>query len=394
MRKFWIICIVLTACLTFTGCPNTKEQAQDFSYLEVNADVDLSTTNPEEFSNYPNYIRKQYDDHTFWDVEIEVPSPQQFNTYYATMNLPDHQLWIDTFYPGRQQDVTVRIPPEDEMVDLPDTDQQYVVKNDTMIFTVSRENSSYHASDKDGCTGAYDFLMQANGVYYPPLSSYASERDLQSLSRQDAVEQVNNIINQLGLTVDLNPKVYPLTYENMVRATKIDLSYGKKIEEGYFIQYPVLVDGVPIFSDFHCRSEMTDSIYSYGSTVAAVVTKDGVRGWQSFAFYDTRLKEENVPVISLQELLDSVSQRLAKAFKNQKSLVNRVELCYFPMVDTPHATEVILQPVWVVDTFTLTSDEISLESLDKFQSGQHVRYFVDATTGAYLVIGDMITHQC
>ena len=84
MRKFWIICIVLTACLTFTGCPNTKEQAQDFSYLEVNADVDLSTTNPEEFSNYPNYIRKQYDDHTFWDVEIEVPSPQQFNTYYAT----------------------------------------------------------------------------------------------------------------------------------------------------------------------------------------------------------------------------------------------------------------------------------------------------------------------
>ena len=101
-----------------------------------------------------------------------------------------------------------------------------------------------------------------------------------------------------------------------------------------------------------------------------------------------------MPVISLQELLDSVSQRLAKAFKNQKSLVNRVELCYFPMVDTPNATEVILQPVWVVDTFTLTSDEISLESLDKFQSGQHVRYFVDATTGAYLVIGDMITHQC
>ena len=194
--------------------------------------------------------------------------------------------------------------------------------------------------------------------------------------------------------MDLNPKVYPLTYENMVRATKIDLSYGKKIEEGYFVQYPVSVDGVPIFSDYHSRSEMTDTIYGYGSTVAAVVTKDGVRGWQSFAFYDTRLKEENVPVISLQELLDSVSQRLAKAFKNQKSLVNRVELCYFPMVDTPHATEVILQPVWVVDTFTLTSDEISLESLDKFQSGQHVRYFVDATTGAYLVIGDMITHQC
>ncbi len=313
-----MICIFLAVCLTFTGCPNTKEQTQDLSYLEVNADADLSATNPEEFSSYPNYIRKQYDDHTFWDVEIEVPSPQQFNTYYATMKLPDHQLWIDTFYPGRQQDVTVRIPPEDEMVDLPDTDQQYVVKNDTMIFTVSRENSSYYASDQDGCTGAYGFLMQANGVYYPLLSRYASEGDLQSLSRQDAVEQVNNIINQLGLTVDLNPKVYPLTYENMVRATKIDLSYGKKIEdlnpkvypltyenmvratkidlsygkkieEGYFIQYPVSVDGVPIFSDFHCRSEMTDSIYGYGSTVAAVVTKDGVRGWQSFAFYDYQI---------------------------------------------------------------------------------------------------------
>ena len=119
------------------------------------------------------------------------------------------------------------------------------------------------------------------------------------------------------------------------------------------------------------------------------MTKDGLRQWDALAFYDTQLQQENVSIISLQTVLDSVSQRLAKAFEDRKSLINRAELCYFPIADQQYDLEVTLQPVWVVDTFSIASDDISLENLEKFSKGQHVRYFIDATTGNYIITGDV-----
>ena len=83
------------------------------------------------------------------------------------------------------------------------------------------------------------------------------------------------------------------------------------IQEGYFIQYRCSVDDVPIFADYHSRLEIDKLISGYGSTIAAIVTQDGLRQWNSLAFYDTQLEQENVSIISLQTVLDSVSQRLA-----------------------------------------------------------------------------------
>ena len=107
---------------------------------------------------------------------------------------------------------------------------------------------------------------------------------------------------------------------------------------------------MPIFADYHSRLEIDKLISGYGSTIAAIVTQDGLRQWNSLAFYDTQLEQENVSIISLQTVLDSVSQRLAKAFEDRKSLINRAELCYFPIADRQYDLEVTLQPVWVVDT--------------------------------------------
>ena len=380
------VCLLLAACILLIGCSEQKQQEP----TEINADAQLDYTDVADFSNYPDYIRKQYDNRTFLDMEIAVPTPKQFNIYTATVKIPDQQLWIDTFYPDNQDVLSVHVPPEGVIMQIPDTDVNYDVKNSNTIFGVSRENSSYFVSDSEGYGGPYGFLMRANGALYPSMSEYASDQELKSISKEEAIKQVDSIIKKLELQVDQPPEVYALPYEQMRKVAGAAAGYGS-IQEGYFIQYRCSVDDVPIFADYHSRLEIDKLISGYGSTIAAIVTQDGLRQWNSLAFYDTQLEQENVSIISLQTVLDSVSQRLAKAFEDRKSLINRAELCYFPIADRQYDLEVTLQPVWVVDTFSIASDDISLENLEKFSKGQHVRYFIDATTGNYIITGDVTT---
>ena len=378
------VCLLLAACILLIGCSEQKQQEP----TEINADAQLDYTDVADFSNYPDYIRKQYDNRTFLDMEVAVPTPKQFNTYTATLRIPDTQLWLDTFYPNNQNELKKIEAPEGVITAQPDTDVGYTNSKTGSGIKISRELPAYGSSDNEGYGGSYGFLMRANGALYPPMSKYASDQELKSISKEEAVEQVNNINEKLGLSVDQPPEVYTLSYENMRKVAAFP-GYGSGVKEGYFIVYRCSLDNVPIFADYHAKVEVEDLIAGYGSAVSAIVTKDGLRQWDALAFYDTQLQQENVSIISLQTVLDSVSQRLAKAFEDRKSLINRAELCYFPIADQQYDLEVTLQPVWVVDTFSIASDDISLENLEKFSKGQHVRYFIDATTGNYIITGDV-----
>lgn len=377
------VCLLLAACILLIGCSEQKQQEP----TDINANVQLDYTDIADFSNYPDYIRKQYDNRTFLDMEVAVPTPKQFNTYTATLQIPDTQLWLDTFYPDKKN-VIEDLPLPDIEVAQPDTDIAYKNSKTGSNIKISREFPSYYASDNEGYGGSYQFLMRANGALYPPMSKYDSDQELKSISKEEAVEQVNNINEKLELSVDQPPEVYTLSYENMRKVAAFP-GYGSGVKEGYFIVYRCSLDNVPIFADYHAKIEGNYLIAGYGSAVSAIVTKNGLRHWSAFAFYDTQLEQENVSIISLQTVLDSVSQRLAKAFEDRKSLINRAELCYFPIADQQYDLEVTLQPVWVVDTFSIASDDISLENLEKFSKGQHVRYFIDATTGNYIITGDV-----
>ena len=377
------VCLLLAACILLIGCSEQKQQEP----TEINADAQLDYTNVADFSNYPDYIRQQYDEHTFLDMEVAVPTPKQFNTYTATLQIPDVQLWLDVFY-SDHKNIVEDLPPSGSIVAQPDTDKAYKNTKTGSNIKISREFPSYYASDNEGYGGPYGFLMRANGALYPPISEYASDQELKSISKEEAIKQVDAIIEKLGLQVDQPPEVYALPYEQMRQVAGMSAGYGS-IQEGYFIVYRCSLDDVPIFADYHAKTEIEDLIAGYGSAVSAIVTKDGLRQWDAFAFYDTQLQQENVSIISLQTVLDSVSQRLAKAFEDRKSLINRAELCYFPIADQQYDLEVTLQPVWVVDTFSIASDDISLENLEKFSKGQHVRYFIDATTGNYIITGDV-----
>ncbi|MBC5788205.1 hypothetical protein [Clostridium facile] len=377
------VCLLLAACILLIGCSEQKQQEP----TEINADAQLDYTDVADFSNYPDYIRKQYDNRTFLDMEVAVPTPKQFNTYTATLQIPDVQLWLDVFYSGHKN-IVEDLPPSGSIVAQPDTDKAYKNTKTGSNIKISREFPSYYASDNEGYGGPYGFLMRANGALYPPISEYASDQELKSISKEEAIKQVDGIIEKLGLQVDQPPQVYALPYEQMRQVAGMSAGYGS-IQEGYFIVYRCSLDDVPIFADYHAKTEIEDLIAGYGSAVSAIVTKDGLRQWDAFAFYDTQLQQENVSIISLQTVLDSVSQRLAKAFEERKSLINRAELCYFPIADQQYDLEVTLQPVWVVDTFSIASDDISLENLEKFSKGQHVRYFIDATTGNYIITGDV-----
>ena len=57
--------------------------------------------------------------------------------------------------------------------------------------------------------------MRANGALYPPISEYASDQELKSISKEEAIKQVDAIIEKLGLQVDQPPEVYALPYEQM-----------------------------------------------------------------------------------------------------------------------------------------------------------------------------------
>ena len=224
------VCLLLTACILLIGCSEQKQQEP----TEINADAQLDYTDIADFSNYPDYIRKQYDNRTFLDMEVAVPTPKQFNTYTATLQIPDTRLWLDTFYPNNQNELEKIEAPEGVITAQPDTDVGYSNPKTGSGIKISREIPSYYASDNEGYGGPYGFLMRVNGALYPPMSEYASDQELKSISKEEAVEQVNNINEKLGLSVDQPPEVYTLSYENMRKVAAFP-GYGSGVKEGYFI---------------------------------------------------------------------------------------------------------------------------------------------------------------
>ena len=384
MKKLCLAtCVLLVFCLVCTGCSGAN------GVKEINADASLSYTNPADFSQYPDHVRKQHSENLFYDMDIVVPTPQQFNTYLATMRIPDEQLYVETFFPNyHKSDVVER---DIGQVNPKIEESSYTAEKNGEIteLYVSRDETIYTASDLDGYGGAYWYQMQATGLKYPPLYAKCSDqdKDLPSISQQDALDQVNGVIQALGLKVDETPEIYPFTKSQMQEVASFPF-HMNGVEEGYFILYRCSVNDVPIFTDYH-QAPYIDAVYSsYGSSVNVIVTKSGIRAFHTKSFYDTQLVEENVPIVALETVLEDAATRLQGKYKGKDCLINRAELCYLPLAEEEYDKEVPLKPAWVIDGCS-TNATASLDNLDKFSNGEHMRYYYDATTGEIIVTGDI-----
>ena len=326
-KLFSRTCIILVFCFLLSGCSNSNGEPVE----EINADASLSYSDPTELSKYPNYVRKQCNDSLYYDMDVIVPTPEQFNTYTATMRIPDEDLWLNTFFPDSSKSDFI----EENISDSTEV-KNTSYKTGNQEFTISREQVIYKADTQEGYGGVYEYLAYATGIKYPSLSSLCSNEtvELDSIKKQDTINLANEFIQKLELPVDDSPTVYTFTQSQMRKVAAFS-NHGKGVEEGYFLLYHSSVDGVPIFTDYHMAPLIEAPCKSYGSSIGIIITKDGIRNWNSYSFYDTEIVEQNVNIVPLNDVLDDAVTRLQSKYEGNSCLINHAELCYLPVAEKP-----------------------------------------------------------
>ena len=359
MKKRWVvISLAVAMALLCTGCFPTGARV----------DGDISITNPDQLKDLPDHYREKLNDQILIDADISVPEDGGYNVYKAQLAKPDIIAWRDFCY-GDQADETNLVSNEMESNPSPYAQSIYDHEEGSVISCAR----AYTNFAKRFIQREYMFctsFKEYDNDCYLPMSSIFGKDTVPNVDRQKALDTTKNLVNTLKIPVEQEPAIYAFDQDDLNKLSEKynsnALRYQEK-EEGYFFDYRVTLNNVPVYNHDYLTLE---NVGIPGSYLGVAYTTYGLDEVWTGGFYETtECLEENVELISLESAFSVMEEYLGSMVEIGPILINRAELCYLPVSKDTYNNDYILQPCWVINTYNFQTD-INWDEVDDIEDLQ------------------------
>ena len=211
-------------------------------------------------------------------------------------------------------------------------------------------------------------VKEVEGLYYGYMAS-ASQTNQSSLSKEDAKELAQDVVDELNLDYSVYNKCEPLSWWKGVRSGVSEAYY---LSDGYIFYFDVGVDSVsfPQFgtqqTDWNFRKlkkETEEPQYFMKSQIEVYVNDKGVIGMRAYNPIETVSVSEGVDLLQLDVVKRIIREQLTEHFKDFRFKVGsfdgekfiqfeRLELIYFRVRDKENVGYYSYIPVWRLSGLT------------------------------------------
>ncbi len=247
-----------------------------------------------------------------------------------------------------------------------------------LVYEAGRLSSDIR--EKFGVYG-YGTLMSVFGTYYLP--DYFDGENIGLFPASGAVDRVEAVLTELGVTNFSEPAVYPVTADKANRYLADYNEYQKWTAEDeiYFLQFPQAYEGIPVTTDNpKDRTPGGHGAYFVGSSVTAAVAQDEILSLDcEHLFSPDYRKGESVPIqCSAENALKIAAEHYqGVALPDITITIKNIQLVYVPF-EQQDEKNFTMVPMWRVDVAVKNSNNDSLMDTADF-------LFIDVQTGDIII---------
>lgn len=240
------------------------------------------------------------------------------------------------------------------------------------------------------------FTSVATGFHnydHEAFAQYANGEALAFGTIQEAESKIQETLNEMVYSQSMEYTCYTLTadaynqtmallkQENGIPAAEAQ-DEATLPEDCYYFYYRITYEGIAINDREH--GDFAKGSVAAGSYLSVIYTKDGIDTLQSEGLIDfsKAVKEEGKPLISAEEALQKVQDKLDTIVGNGETKVTAGKVEYIAKSDSGDANALLLTPCWCFELLT----ERTLEK--EGETSQHTEKTVleiDALTGKEMI---------
>lgn len=355
-RYFYRICIISCMCcslIALSGCrsemmhsSNEKGEVSSESY-----EIDKTSINT-MLNTTPKHIKKSLGENILIDAEVIVPQVEETPIFIGKRILFDEEYLTEKFFKDKNPEIKEI---ERQMVNEVEKRKIYTMEDKEMMV-----GSGSVVYSKGNILEKYTlatYNREAHGV----LDVY-SNGNLEFMSREEAIGNVEEILSRNGVSIYGEAKVYELTAEKMKqeqeKAINEDDNVKKQIKEGYLKEQEFVkddecyvlffrseVNNIPITQDLYVDEVSGRTIE--GMNIEVWINKDGIMNLIMLNAVE-KLNELEKPdkLLSVDEAMSKLQQRYDSVITDNKMNFNEITLEYVGIPDGKKVTEIKFVPTW------------------------------------------------
>ena len=267
----------------------------------------------------------------------------------------------------------------------------YCATEDGFILATTGENIFFAGDLSNKINLIFDETENGNSEVF------ATKKDLDFMPIVDAEQVVQDILQQLNISVVTEPMCYTFDFEGLsLEAEKYNLI--QKIEWGetspniifeskdecYLFEYQLLAGTLPVST--HQNGVFGDGSWTPGTSVRGIYSKDGVisleLGYQ-FQFINIIDQEQGLVVEDVLSLIDAKYHSL---ILEGDYLINKIEFEYVPFPQNDDEQTYIFIPVWRISVLQSYTESDKMDSGHSLQALRDYTIAFNAITGNELAI--------
>ena len=355
MKKFWksvFLPVLLAAALTACSAQADSLSFQPASSVPA-ADPEPESSTPAPEAEASGEIQRTLSCGAAVNAVISCPGSVDFSS------LSSYSGTLHSFDPEAVKNVLLgegEIPcQKDEAAAgslIPGAVYHYFTGEDGQSLMVQGETVTY---DKDGLYSSvapWLHLDKADGLYNGDL--FPADKDLPFASRQQAYEELLQVLGKLGVEVSSQYDCYTVEESALQKAEQRleETSPAEMPEEGgaepesrecYFYRLYTDIQGVPVTA--HENGSVDKGTYLPGTTIEALYAADGLHSLHIFCVFDAGENQTPAQALDLEGALNKLDELYQQGVLEDTVEVQEIALEYVPVADASRV-EVELAPAW------------------------------------------------
>lgn len=317
------------------------------------------------------------------DAEVDIPDNNNWKNYSVKSRMPDigiREVAVNLF----EGTNTVK-PSEITGKDGSISAYGYQFPNGSNL-TISKGMISYNTPIM--IDRSYNrYIIDENGLKQN-VNDLFPYKDLDGISKEASIKKVQDICEKLNIEIDSKPEVYAIDYEHAQAIVDSDSSYNLdktgnpkskwvKDNNAYIIFFRININGYPITKENY----QLDGGNASGSSVEAIVNKDGIISFVASGIYDVSAESiVSNELCTVSDVLKILESRFYYMTANSQTKIEKISLEYVP-VYTNELQKYEMKPYWVCNIDTLRTD---IKGGNGTSIKQRKVVFIDAITKTVL----------
>lgn len=217
-----------------------------------------------------------------------------------------------------------------------------------------------------------------------------TDKDLKGVDKKKAIEQTDQIISKLGISVSSEKTIYSLDKDLLIKTDLGRDENGNRIykhgeilpewteeQEAYFITYNIEFDGMPLGTDelHHGKNYKINEWWTEGSVITAIVDKYGIVEFYADRIYDFLGTDKSVNICTAKQAADIISEKFEKDIPSFPTLIDNCRLIYHA---AKNGDKYEMRPYWEFKS-KITAHHYTLYP-EKQTVEYYETYYIDAET--------------